>query len=258
METPERQPTTDEGTMTLLEHLDELRSRLFKSAIVFTVLFAGCWSVSGRLVQFLLEPIREHLLQGGELVFISPAEPFLIYMKASGLAALFLATPFLLYQLWAFVAPGLYRHERRLMIPFLVLGTAFFAAGGAFAYLVAVPLAAAWLIRLGEGFTAQITIRYAFSFLSRLVLGMGAVFELPILIFFLSWIGVVTPGFLIHHFRTAVLIIAILAAVITPTGDMLTMSVFAGPMVLLYLLGVAVSWLVSKRSSSPGTPRADE
>jgi len=247
MEEQERPETTDDGTMTLLEHLDELRSRLFKSALVFVVLFGACWAVSGRLLRFLLEPIQEHLAQGGELVFISPAEPFMIYMKASGLVALFLATPFLLYQLWAFVAPGLYRNERRLVIPFLVFGTLFFVGGGAFAYRVAVPLAAAWLINLGEGFTAQITIRYAFQFMSRLVLGMGAVFELPVLIFFLSWIGVVTPGFLMRHFRTAVLIIAVVAAVITPTGDMLTMSVFGGPMVLLYLLGVAVSWLVSRR-----------
>ncbi len=114
-------------------------------------------------------------------------------------------------------------------------------------------MASGWLIGLGEKFTAQITLRSAFQFESRIILAMGLVFELPILIFFLSRIGVVTPQFLMRHFRIAVLIIAVLAAVLTPTGDILTMSVFAGPMILLYLLGVGVSWLVARRPE----PRTD-
>jgi sec-independent protein translocase protein TatC len=233
--------------MTLLEHLDELRSRLFKSAILFVLVFFACWGVSGPILRFLMEPIKTHL--PGGMVFIHLTEPFLIYMKASGLAALFLVTPFLLYQFWAFVAPGLYRNERRVMIPFLLFGTFFFVLGGAFGYKVAVPTAASWLIGLGSDFEASLTIRSAFQFLSRVILGMGVVFEMPVLIFFLSWIGVVTPAFLMRHFRHAVLIIAILAAVITPTGDMLTMSVFAGPMILLYLLGVGVSWIAQRRTA---------
>lgn len=232
--------------MSLLEHLDELRSRLLKCVIVYAVLIGACWAVSGPIVDFLVRPIREHMFEGGEIVFIYLAEPFLIYMKASALTALFVAAPFLLYQLWAFVAPGLYRRERRLVVPFLVFGTLFFAAGGLFGYYVAAPVAANWLLELGQSFEAQITLRSAFGFLAWIILGMGAVFETPIVIFFLSRIGVVTPRFLMRHFRIAVLAIALLSAVLTPTGDMLTMSIFAGPMILLYLLGVAVSWIFGR------------
>ena len=246
---PKNQANPD-GTMPLLEHLDELRSRLWKSALLFVVVFAGCWAVSARIVEFLVQPIRKHLFDGGEIVFIHITEPFLIYMKASALVALFVASPFLLYQLWAFVAPGLHRREGRLVVPFLVFGSAFFVGGGAFGYYVATPIAANWLITRGEAFKASITLRSAFQFETWVILGMGAVFELPILIFFLSRLGLVTPRFLMRHFRVAVLVIAVLAAVITPTGDVLTMSVFAVPMVLLYLLGVAVAWIAAKRDEA--------
>jgi sec-independent protein translocase protein TatC len=242
---------TPDGTMSLLSHLDELRSRLLRILVVYVVFLAACWTVSNFIVPFLLKPIRQHLFEGEDIVFINITEPFMIYMKASALAALFIASPYILHQIWAFVAPGLYRRERRLAIPFLVFGSLFFAAGGAFGYYVATPVAASWLIGLGEKFTANITLRSAFSFQSRVIIGMGVVFELPIVIFFLSRIGVVTPRFLMKHFRSAVLVIALLAAIITPTGDILTMSVFAGPMILLYLLGVAISWLTGKRRNSP-------
>jgi len=232
--------------MALLDHLDELRSRLVRVAIVYVVLLAACWAVSGPILAFLMRPIQRHLFEGDDIVFIHLTEPFMIYLKASAVAALFIGAPFALYHLWSFVAPGLYRRERRLVIPFLFFGTLFFVGGGAFGYYVATPVAASWLIGLGEEFKAAITLRSAFQFEARVIIGMGAVFELPIVIFFLSRIGVVTPRFLMRHFRSAVLIIALLAAVITPTGDMLTMSVFAGPMILLYLLGVLVSWLFGR------------
>jgi len=235
-----------DGSMTLLEHLDELRSRLMRVLLVYLVLFATAWGFSGHILEFLVRPIQKHLFEGGEIVFIHMPEPFLINMKASALAALFAAAPWILYQVWSFAAPGLYPRERRLVVPFLFFGSLFFFAGGAFGYYVATPVAASWLISLGQPFKAQITLRSAFSFESWIILGMGAVFQMPIIIFFLARIGVVTPGFLMRHFRTAVLLIAVLAAVLTPTGDVLTMSVFAGPMILLYLLGVAVAWMFGK------------
>ena len=219
-----------EGTMSFLDHLDELRSRLFRSLVVFVVAFAVAWGFSDHLLRLFLAPIRDHLFDGGEIVFINITEPFAIYMKASALAAIFVASPYFLYQLWAFVAPGLYKRERRMVVPFLIFGTSFFVAGGIFGYMVAVPVAARWLIDLGEGFTANLT--------------------LPVVIALLSWAGVVTPGFLMRHFRTAVLIIAVLAAILTPTGDIMTMSVFAGPMILLYLLGVGVAWIFGRDRST--------
>lgn len=232
--------------MSVLEHLDELRSRLIWALGSYVVAFIACFSVSGHLLRFLLRPIKDHLFEGGEIVFIHLTEPFMIYMKASALCAIFVAAPFILYQLWAFVAPGLYRRERRLLVPFLVFGSLFFFAGGAFGYYVATPRAAAWLIALGSDFKASITLRSAFTFESRLVLTMGAVFEMPILIFFLARIGLVTPRLLLRHFRTAVVIIAVAAAIITPTGDMITMSMFVVPMVVLYLIGTAVAWAFAR------------
>ncbi len=236
----------DKGTMSLLGHLDELRTRLFRCAIAFVIMFIICWTFSGKILAFLLVPIQENLFGDGEIIFINITEPFMIYMKASALIAVFMATPVFLYQMWQFVAPGLYKKEQSMVVPLMFFGTLFFAGGGAFAYYVAVPVASRWLISLGGNFTANLTLRSAFAFESRMLIGMGVVFELPIVILFLSRVGIVTPRFLMKHFRTAVLIMAVLSAVITPTGDMLTMSIFAGPMILLYLLGVLVSWISTR------------
>jgi sec-independent protein translocase protein TatC len=244
---PTRARADAEGSMSILEHLDELRSRLIQCLLGLVVAVVACWMFSDRLLEVMLRPIREHMFGNGEIVFLHLTEPFMIHMKAAGLAGVFLASPWILYQLWAFIAPGLYRRERRLVVPFLVLGTFFFVAGGVFGYLVATPVAARWLLAMGHEYVANISLRSAFEFESRVVLGMGAVFELPVLVFFLARLGVVTPGFLMRHFRHAVLVIAILAAVVTPTGDMITMTVFGGPMVVLYLLGVAIAWLVGGR-----------
>jgi len=237
-----------DGTMSFLEHLDELRARLLRCIVAYLVVFSACWYWSGPLLKFLVRPMQEHLRGGaGDIVFINVTEPFFIYMKASALVAIFIASPFILYQIWAFVSPGLYRHERMMVLPFLFFGTLFFLAGGAFGYYVALPRAAGWLIALGADFHAALTLRSAFQFVSLTLLGLGAVFELPVLIFFLARMGVVTPGFLMRHFRVALIGMAIVAAVITPTGDMLTMSMFAVPMILLYLLGVLVAWLFGQK-----------
>ena len=231
--------------MSILDHLDELRSRLFRVVIAYVIAMAACWAVSDRALVFLLRPIRQHLYQGDDITFINITEPFLIYVKASALLAIFVAAPYILYEVWSFVSPGLYPKERRLAWPFLVFGSLFFFAGGAFGYYAAVPQASAWLISLGEPFRAAITLRSAFTFESRIILAMGAVFEMPILIFFLSKIGLVTPRFLMRHFKLAVLAMAVIAAVMTPSGDMMTMTIFVGPMVLLYLLGVGVAWVAT-------------
>lgn len=240
--------------MGFLEHLDELRSRLFRVAIVYLALLAACWLVSDRVLEFLMRPIRQHLFGGGEIIFISLTEPFMVYMKASAIAALFLAAPFILWQFWGFVAPGLYKTERRAGALFIILGTVFFVAGGAFGYYLALPYTARWLLSLGGQFKAQLTLQSAFEFESRMLLGAGLVFEMPIAILILARFGIVTPGFLLRHFRTAVMVIAIAAAVITPSGDALTMTIFAAPMILLYLLGVAFAWLAARPGAAPSRP----
>lgn len=232
--------------MGFLEHLDELRSRLFRIAIVYLALMALCWFVSDRILEFLMRPIKQHMFAGGDIIFISLTEPFMVYMKASAIGALFLAAPIILWQLWGFVAPGLYRGERRAGVVFIVLGTAFFLAGGAFGYYVALPACASWLLSLGGQFKAQLTLESAFEFENKMLLGAGAVFEMPVVILILARFGIITPGFLWRHFRIAIMVIAIVAAVVTPSGDALTMSIFAAPMIVLYLLGIAFAWLASR------------
>jgi sec-independent protein translocase protein TatC len=244
---------TPDGGMSFLEHLDELRSRLFKAVLAYVIVFIACWNFSSTILEFLLRPIRKHLFEGGEIIFIHLTEPFAVYMKAAAVAALFVAAPYILYQLWSFVAPGLYRNERLLGVAFLLSGTLFFVAGGAFGYYVATPLAARWLLQLGEGFKASLTLQSAFQFESRMIVAMGLVFELPLLIVFLSRIGIVTPGFLVYHLRIAIIIIGVFAAIITPSGDMLTMVIFMAPMVGLYLLGILVAWIFERRSPGSGS-----
>lgn len=232
--------------MTFLEHLDELRRRLFRCAVAYVAILSVCWYFSPTIVEFLLRPIKRHLFAGGDIVFLRLTEPFMVYMKASAVAALFVAAPYLLYQLWGFVAPGLYRHERLIGVAFLTFGTLFLVLGGLFGYYVATPIAAKWLIQLGSGFKASLTLESAFEFEAWVLLGMGLVFELPIVLFFLGRIGLVTPRFLLRNLRLAIIVSFIVSAVITPTGDMLTMSVFALPMVVLYLLGILVVWFTGR------------
>ncbi len=235
--------------MSFLEHLDELRSRLFRVAVVFVVLLGVSWLVSDRILGFLMKPIRENLLQG-DIIFISITEPFMVYMKASAIAAFFVSSPYVLWQFWGFVAPGLYASERRAGLIFIVLGTIFFVAGGAFGYYVAMPMTSRWLISLGSQFKAQLTLESAFDFENRMLLGAGAVFEMPIVILVLARFGIVTPQFLWRHFRIAIMVIGITAAVVTPSGDALTMTVFALPMVALYLIGIGFAWFAARPAKS--------
>ncbi len=234
--------------MSLLEHLDELRSRLFKAALSFVLAFGACSAFSKPILRLLLAPVQDQLPAGESLAFIRLTEPLMVYLKASAVVALFVAAPFVLYQFWEFVSPGLYGHERRWVLPFLLFGSAFFVGGGVFSYLMVVPVAAAWLVNLGGGFQNTITIDEAFGFVSRLVIGMGVVFELPILIFFLARVGLVTPAFLMRHLRIVIVVISVVSAILTPP-DPLSMILMAAPMIGLYLLGVGIAWMsVRKRT----------
>ncbi len=243
--TPES--TDSQASMSVLDHLDELRSRLIRIAVVFAAAVALCWMVSDRLAVWALKPVRQYLFSGGEIVFTQPTEPFVIYMKISAMAAVFLITPYLLWHVWRFVAPGLYPRERWMIAPFMILGTLFFVSGGAFGYYVATPVAARWLLALGQDFKPMITLESGFQFASRIILGMGVVFVLLVVFLFLARAGVVSARGLLRQLRVAILAIAVIAAVITPTGDIMTMSVFAGPMILLYLLGVAMAWIANPK-----------
>lgn len=237
---------TELPTMGFLEHLEELRKRLVWCLFFVGVAFAVSLSWARRILDFFLVPIRPYL-GGAKPVFLDLTEPFLLYMKVAFLAALFLASPFVVYQAWAFVAPGLYPRERRYALPFILFASVFFVLGGAFGYYVGFPAACRFLLGIAEGFQPALRIGALFSFESKIVLGMGLVFELPTVIYLLARLGVVTAGFLWRQFKYAVLIIFIVAAVITPTGDMMTQTIFAAPMVGLYLLSIVIAWVVGPK-----------
>ena len=232
--------------MTLLEHLDELRRRILRTLIVVVVAFFGCFAFAERIYNLLAKPIEPHVDQ---LVFDGVADPFIVQVKVALLASIFVASPYLVAQLWGFIAPGLYRREKRYAIPFIFFGSFFFIGGGAFGYLVALPFATEFLVNMGlnANWGADIRIERYFSFAVNVLLGLAVMFQLPIVIFMLSQLGVVTPRFLMRHFRWAVLIIIIVSAAITPTPDVVNMTIVAGPTLLLYLLGVGASALVLRR-----------
>jgi len=232
--------------MSLMEHLEELRRRIVRSLIAVSVMFIFCWLFVEQIADFLAQPIYDALPEGTRLTFLGVTDPFIIYVKVAALAALFAASPLVLYQAWRFIAPGLYRKEKRHALPFILAGSFFFIAGGAFAYYVAFPFAVDFLIGMGEAFQPMITVEKYFRFLLYVILGLGLMFELPIVIFLLAQMGVVTPRFLIRHFRWAVLLIFIAAALITPTPDVINLLMFALPTILLYLLGVGAAALVVK------------
>jgi sec-independent protein translocase protein TatC len=229
--------------MGLLDHLDELRIRLGRAAVIFIVFFGACWGFSSQIYEFLARPIYALLPEGEKLVFLRVMDPFLIHIKVAALAAIFLASPFILYQLWAFIAPGLYKREKRLAVPFIFFGSLLFLTGGLFAYYVAFPFAVGFLLGVGEGFEAQITINSYLSFLMTVILGLGVMFELPTLILVLARLGLVTPLFLLRQSRVAIVLIFVVAAIITPTPDVVNLCIFALPTVALYFLGVGMAWV---------------
>ncbi len=238
--------------MGLLDHLDELRRRLVRALIAFVVTFLACYAFSEQIYAFLARPIYRFLPPAADgtptkLVFLGITDPFILYIKVAALAGIFLGSPLILYQVWAFVAPGLYKREKRVAVPFIFFGSLLFLGGGAFGYYVAFPFAVEFLLGVGEQFQPTITVTSYLSFLMTVILGLGVMFEMPTIIFLLTRLGVVTPRFLLRHFRYAVLIIFIIAAIITPTPDVVNLCIFAVPTLGLYLVGVGVAWLFAPK-----------
>jgi len=241
--------------MTFFEHLGELRKRLLFSVLYILVFFLLAWSVVDRIYLWLARPILRFLPAGQKLVFTSLAEPFMMYIKVSFIAGLFAASPFIFHQLWLFIAPALFPKERRLVLPFVFFTTLFFLAGGAFGYTLVFPAACRFFLGLGQGFTPMITIQEYFSLAFQVLFGIAIIFELPVLIFLLARFGLVTSRFLLRHFKYALVGIFVVAAVITPTPDVVTQSLFALPMLFLYVLGIGIAALVERRK--PREPDAD-
>ena len=234
-------------TMGFLDHLEELRKRIVYSIISVAVGFGVCWWKVERIYDVMQRPIMDALKANGmseKLVYLNPTEPFNLYLKIAALAGLFLTSPFVLYQVWMFISPGLYRNEKRYVVPFMVSTITLFASGGYFGYKIVYPAALSFLINFGKQFQPMITIGEYTSLFLSIILGMGLIFEMPILVFFLSLMGIISAGFMWKNFRYSILVIFIIAAIVTPTTDILNMCIFAAPMIALYAVSIGVAWLV--------------
>lgn len=238
--------TPDDTTMSLIGHLEELRSRVVKALLSVAVAFVPTYVFADRLFTFLREPLLQ-ACPDCTLIGTSPTEAFFTKLKVAFIAALFLASPGVFYQLWRFVAPGLYVHEKRYVWPFVGFCSCFFVLGGGFCYVVVLPVAYAFFIEQFESIDVEATLRISeyLSFSSRILLAFGLTFQLPILSFFFSRLGLLTHRTLIGAFRYAVLVIFVLAAVLTPP-DAVSQILLAGPLILLYGVSIGVAYVFGK------------
>jgi len=244
-------------TMPLTAHLEELRWRVIKALGAVAVAFGGCYWISDWVFALLTRPLiglgDEHL----QLIGTGVTEAFFTRLKVSLIAGVFVASPCIFYQAWRFVAPGLYEQERRTAIPFVTAATFFFVTGAGFCYVVVFPVGYAFFLQEYQtiGVAPQIRISEYLSFASRMLLGFGLTFELPVVTFFLARTGAVTHHTLIHWFRYAFVGIFIIAAVLTPGPDVASQTLMAAPLLLLYLLSIGVAYFFARRRDpAAGTP----
>ena len=234
-------------TMGFLDHLEELRRRILYSIIAVAVGFFACWGYAEKIYEIMQRPIMVALRHNGlaeKLVYLNPTEPFNLYIKVGAMAGLFVASPFVLYQIWLFISPGLYRHEKRYVMPFMFSTVGLFLAGGYFGYKLVYPQALEFLIGYGKQFQPMITIGEYTDLFLTIINGMGVIFEMPIQVFFLTLMGIVSAGWMWRNLRYSILVIFIIAAIVTPTTDILNMCIFAAPMVALYVVSITIAWLV--------------
>ena len=268
---------SEDRRLTFFEHLGELRGRLRNAAIALLVGLLVAWSFHERLFFWLARPLAQAWKRAGgtgtpTLHFMSPIEPLWVYMKVSLLAGLFLASPVMFYQLWKFVAPGLYPRERRAVFPFVTFSVACFVGGAAFGYFVVFPPMFAFLIGVGFRtlgdmeevlggmikFSADTPIALAPTIMmdeylglaAKTLLGFGAAFELPVLMAFLGAVGVVSYRAMLRFSRYAVILIAIVSAILTPDPTALSMVLLAVPLCVLYFVGVGLAFVLGRRPSA--------
>jgi sec-independent protein translocase protein TatC len=241
----------DSGKMSFLEHLDELRKRLVHSVIALIVGCVIAFIFVDRIQKFIMLPLWQLMPEGTKFMYTAGPEAFMLMIKIGALGGLFIALPVIILQLWLFIAPGLYSHEKRFAVPFVLLGTFFFLSGAAFSHWIAFPFT--WQFFLGfqtEYLEFRPQIGLIFSLWVKMLLAFGIIFQMPTIVFFLARMGMVTAGFLIKHTKYAVLIIFILGAVLSPGGDIPSQVLMAGPMLVLYGLSIIIAWLFQKRKTA--------
>ena len=235
----------DGSRMSFLEHLDELRSRVLYSVYALVVCCLPAFYYWDWLFKFYVQYFRHY---GGELMYSQPMAGFMFSLKISALSGLLAASPFIFMQLWLFIAPGLYAKEKKVVIPFVLSSSVLFLAGAYFGHVAGFP--AMWKFFASftmDGLDFRPQLDLAFSLYVKTILGLGVVFQMPMLVFFLAKFGIVTAGFMIRKIKYAILIIVVVAAVITPSGDPPTLILFSAPMVVLYVLSIGVAWIFGKK-----------
>jgi sec-independent protein translocase protein TatC len=236
-----------EGRMTFLEHLDELRKRITHAVVALLVGFLIAFAFIDRLVTFVYARLAIDI-PNGHFIFTEPGEAFFIWIKIAAIAGLMIASPYVMYQVWLFIAPGLYANEKKLAIPFVFFASSLFISGAAFSHYILFPLAWRFFASFSNEFiTFTPRVEPVFDLYVRLVLALGVVFQLPMLIFALARFGIVTARFLIKNIKYAVLIMFITAAVITPDGSVVNQVVMAAPMIVLYFISIIVAWIFGKK-----------
>jgi sec-independent protein translocase protein TatC len=239
--------------LPFLGHLEELRSRLVASAIAVGIGFALCYAFSERLFLILASPLTSIMPEGDHLIFTSLPEMFFTYLKISLVSGLLVASPVVFYEMWMFVAPGLYRNEKRLVIPFVSISTVLFVGGSLFAYFIVFPFGFKFFLGFSSEYVKALpSVKQYFSFSIKLLLAFGLVFELPVVIFFLTKLGLVTPAFLKKNRKYAILLIFIVSAILTPP-DVITQCMMAVPLLTLYELGIMVA-----RFAKPAKPDKED
>lgn len=235
--------------MPLGNHLEELRKRLMISAGSWLVAFLGCYHYAELLFERISEPVRNALPDGSSLVFINATEPFFTLLKVAALAGLVVAFPIIVWQLWGFISPGLYAHEKKLVIPFVFFSSLCFGTGTYFGFTLVFPMVFSFLVQYGTeigGISAMLSMGSYLTLASRLLIAFGLVFELPIIIFFLARMGVVDHKFLARNRKFALLIAFIIGAVLTPP-DLFSQTSIALPFIVLYEVGIIVARLFGKK-----------
>ena len=251
----DRDDTAGADRMSFLDHLDELRRRIIYAALAVAAGFLISFLFIDEIFNFIMRPLQQLLPPGGTLIYTDPTEAFLLYIKIALIAGLLLASPAVMLQVWLFVAPGLYSHEKKWAIPFVAMSSFFFVLGAAFSHYVVFPLTWRFFVSFATDIlTFMPRIEPAFSIYLRLLFAFGLIFQMPTLVLFLARMGLVSARFLSRNFKYAVLIMVVVSAVVTPDGGGVSLLAMTGPMILLYGLSIVLAWLFGKKERATGAP----
>ena len=237
----------DEAKQPFLSHLEELRTRLIRSSIAIGIAAVGAYIFREEIFNFLTAPLKAALPEGERMIITNPTETIFTYIKISIITGLLISSPYVFLQIWKFIAPGLYQNEKKYVIPFVAVSTILFVGGTLFGYLMVLPLGFKVLISMTpDSVEAAIKVKEYFSLATKMLLGIGVGFEMPIVIFFLTKMGIVDISFLKKNRKYAILLAFVAAAIFTPP-DPVTQCIMAGPMIILFEAGIFFSGLTEKK-----------